>query len=88
VDGTNTYTAIAKDSYGRKDTNNVTAYLPTTVTFGYDGNVIIQHRGGNNLPTLTLTRGNDLSGSLQGAGGIGGLLAMTENYAISPTHSY
>lgn len=51
----------------------------------YDGNVIIQHRDANNVPTLTLTRGLDLSGSLQGAGGIGGLLAMTE---ASGTSSY
>jgi RHS repeat-associated protein len=49
------------------------------IHFVYDGNVILQHRDGNNLPTLTLTRGLDLSGSLQGAGGIGGLLALTEN---------
>jgi RHS repeat-associated protein len=49
------------------------------IHFIYDGNVILQHRDGNNLPTLTLTRGNDLSASLQGAGGIGGLLAMTQN---------
>ena len=48
------------------------------VHFIWDGNVIIQHRDSNNVPTLTLTRGLDLSGSLQGAGGIGGLLAMTE----------
>jgi RHS repeat-associated protein len=31
------------------------------------------------LPQVTYTRGNDLSGSLQGAGGIGGLLARTQN---------
>ncbi|HKW30123.1 MAG TPA: RHS repeat-associated core domain-containing protein [Verrucomicrobiae bacterium] len=49
----------------------------------YDGNVIIQQRDSNNVPVLTLTRGNDLSGSLQGAGGIGGLLAMTENSGAS-----
>jgi RHS repeat-associated protein len=44
----------------------------------WDGNVIVQLRDSNNVPTLTLTRGLDLSGSLQGAGGIGGLLAMTD----------
>lgn len=49
----------------------------------YDGNVPIQHRDSNNVPTLTLTRGLDLSGSLQGAGGIGGLLAMTESSGTS-----
>lgn len=56
------------------------AWLQTNeVHFIYDGNLIIQHRNSNNVPTLTLTRGLDLSGSLQGAGGIGGLLAMTES---------
>lgn len=45
----------------------------------YDGSVILQHRDGNNSPTLTLTRGLDLSGSFQAAGGIGGLLALTES---------
>src|SRR5436309_9883511 len=48
------------------------------VRYIYDGNLEIQWRDGNNLPTLTLTRGRDLSGSLQGAGGIGGLLARTD----------
>jgi RHS repeat-associated protein len=151
TDGSNTFTAIAKDSYGRVDTNTSICYLPATnsysydlngnmltngnevmvwnddnelvtnfvagswksdfvydgrhrrrierdyawqggawvetneIRFIYDGNVIIQQRDANNLPTLMLTRGNDLSGSLQGAGGIGGLLAMTEN---SGTSSY
>jgi RHS repeat-associated protein len=44
----------------------------------WDRNVIVQFRNSNNVPTLTLTRGLDLSGTLQGAGGIGGLLAMTD----------
>jgi RHS repeat-associated protein len=154
ANGNNTFTAIAKDSYGRRDTNSITVNLPGTNSFAYDlngnlltngtevlvwndenqlvtnfvagswksefvydgkmrrriqrdyswngsswtqtnetrfiydGSVIIQHRDANNLPTLTLTRGNDLSGSLQGAGGIGGILAMTESYAINPMHSY
>ena len=58
----------------------------------WDGNVILQTRDINNLPVLTFTRGNDLSGSLQGAGGIDGLLAMTENSKMiigdSSAHSY
>ena len=49
------------------------------VRYIYDGNVVIQERDGNNLPATTYTRGRDLSGSLQGAGGIGGLLARTDN---------
>jgi len=145
ANGNNTFTAIAKDAYGRKDTNSITVNLPATVNYGYDlngnmltnnlqvldyddenelirvtvtnqfkkefvydgmrrlrirrefgwissawtqtneihyvydGNVIIQLRDTNNVPTLTFTRGSDLSGSLQRAGGIGGLLAMTES---------
>ena len=146
-DGTNTITAIAQDSYGRWDTNVVTAYLPATpvyqydlrgnltndgqrvfcyddenqlatvlvsnawkseftydglmrrrvrkdytwisaygtwvvtneVHYVYDGRLVIQERDANNLPLVTYTRGNDLSGTRQGAGGIGGLLARTDN---------
>jgi RHS repeat-associated protein len=144
VNGNNTFTAIAKDSYGRKDTNSLTVNLPGTnnysydlngnllsdgtrnfayddenqlvsvwtanswsnnfaydgklrrriekdyswngsswtqineIHFVYDGNVVIQERDGSNNPLVTYTRGNDLSGTLQGAGGIGGLLARTD----------
>jgi RHS repeat-associated protein len=142
--GNNTYTAIAQDSYSRKDTNTSVSYLPTTNSFVYDlngnmvtngtrvleyddenqliritqpntwksefsydgkmrrrirkeytwngswlptnevhyiydGNLVIQERDGNNLPQVTYTRGRDMSGTLQGAGGIGGLLARTAN---------
>ncbi len=49
------------------------------VRYVYDGNVVIQERDANNLPQVTYTRGNDLSGRLAGAGGIGGLLARTDN---------
>jgi RHS repeat-associated protein len=49
------------------------------VHYIYDGNVVIQERDANNLPQVSYTRGIDLSGSLQGAGGIGGLLARTAN---------
>jgi YD repeat-containing protein len=49
------------------------------IYYVYDGNVVIQERDINNLPVTTYTRGKDLSGSLEGAGGIGGLLSMTLN---------
>ena len=49
------------------------------VRFVYDGNVVIQERDANNLSQVTYTRGLDLSGDLQEAGGIGGLLARTVN---------
>ena len=53
------------------------------IRYVYDGDVVIQQRDANNTPTLTFTRGVDLSGSLQDAGSIGGLLAMTESSGAS-----
>ena len=53
----------------------------------YDGNLVIQERGSNNLPAVTYTRGNDLSHTLQGAGGIGGLLARTDNSQLLAPNS-
>ena len=46
-------------------TNSETRYL-------YDGWRVIQERDGSNTPLVSYTRGTDLSGSLEGAGGIGG----------------
>jgi RHS repeat-associated protein len=149
ANGSNTFTAIAKDAYGRSDTNVSIAYLPSTNSFVYDangnlrtngqqildyddenqlitnsvpgawksefvydgkmrrrirreyiwqygtwhrtsetryvydGNLVIQERDANNLPQISYTRGKDLSGSLQGAGGIGGLLARTDLRAMA-----
>ncbi len=49
----------------------------------YDGNLVVQERAANNLPLVTYTRGIDLSGTLLGAGGIGGLLARTDNAKLN-----
>jgi RHS repeat-associated protein len=49
------------------------------VRYVYDGNLVIQERDANNLPLVSYTRGRDLSGGLEGAGGIGGLLARTDH---------
>jgi len=38
VDGNNTFTAIAQDAYGRRDTNTSICYLPTSISFSYDSN--------------------------------------------------
>ena len=38
VNGDNTFTAIAQDSYGRKDTNSITCYLPASNSYWYDLN--------------------------------------------------
>jgi len=64
------------------------SYLLTNeVHFIYDGNVVVEERNASNVPLVSYTRGLDLlaapelsvggSGTLQGAGGIGGLLART-----------
>ena len=63
---------------------NGSSWLQTNeVRYVYDGNLVVQERNTNNLPQVTYTRGNDLSGKLQGAGGIGGLLARTDNSTLS-----
>ncbi len=46
----------------------------------YDGMNVIQERNSSNVPTVTYARGTDLSGTLQGAGGIGGILARVNGY--------
>jgi RHS repeat-associated protein len=50
----------------------------------HDGTLVIQERDQNNTPTVTYTRGLDLSGSLpdgpRSAGGIGGSLARSHGY--------
>ena len=55
--------------------------LSSTVEYIYDGNRVIQERDGSNTPTVSYTRGLDLSGTMEGAGGIGGLLARSSGYS-------
>ena len=63
VNGNNTFTNIATDSAGRKDTNSVTLNLPTPVSFEYDakGNMTSDARRGfefddeNQLTRITVT---------------------------------
>src|SRR5206468_3976687 len=52
-----------------------------TTVYIYDGNRVIQERNDANTPLVSYTRGNDLSVSLEGAGGIGGLLARSAGYS-------
>jgi len=65
--------------------DNCTWNVTNEVHYVYDGMRVIQERNGSNTPTCAYTRGSDLSGSLEGAGGIGGLLARTKYVAGSPT---
>jgi RHS repeat-associated protein len=64
--------------------------LTNETRYVYDGLLVLQERDGNNIPVLTYTRGLDLSGSLQGAGGIGGLLALSDQRASAsnPTNYF
>jgi hypothetical protein len=61
-----------------------TRVIAGEIHYLYDGMTVVQERDGSNLPRVTYTRGNDLSGSLQGAGGIGGLLARTDHSTAVP----
>jgi RHS repeat-associated protein len=64
------------------------AWLKTNEThFLYDGMQVVQERDANNNPVVTYTRGLDLSMSLSGAGGIGGLLARTDANGSTFYHS-
>jgi YD repeat-containing protein len=61
---------------------------PTNATcFIYDGMSVLQERNSNNTPLVTYTRGLDLSTSLAGAGGIGGLLARTDTNGSTFYHA-
>jgi RHS repeat-associated protein len=64
--------------------------LTNETRYVYDGLLVLQERDGNNIPVLTYTRGLDLSGSLQGAGGVSGLLALSDQRASAsnPTNYY
>jgi RHS repeat-associated protein len=53
--------------------------LTNEVRYVYDGRVVLQERDSSNNPQVTYTRGLDLSGSFQDAGGIGGLLARSDS---------
>ena len=93
---TNVYVASAwksafrYDAFGRKrvqkeykwDAGTSSWVKTNEVRYVYDGMLVVQERDANNIALVSYTRGNDLSGSLQGAGGIGGLLARTENVKL------
>ena len=64
--------------------------LVSETRYVLDGMRVIQERDGSNNPLVAYTRGSDLSGSFEGAGGIGGLLARSHQYSSgTPTnHNY
>ena len=85
--GSTYYAVTAGGSYGYgpvnlKYTDNSWT-LTNEVHYVYDGRLVIQERNASNLPQVTYTRGTDLSETLEGAGGIGGLLARTDNNLLT-----
>jgi RHS repeat-associated protein len=57
------------------------------VRYVYDGMLAVQERDSNNVVQVTYTRGSDLSSSIGGAGGIGGLLARTDGSGSTFYHA-
>jgi RHS repeat-associated protein len=86
--------AFKYDGFGRRRERREFSWsgsawtLTNEVRYVYDGMLVMQERDANNLPQVTYTRGNDLSGSLQGAGGIGCLLARTAMSNLESPHAY
>jgi RHS repeat-associated protein len=54
--------------------------LSTETRYLYEGMRVVQERNGSDVPQVTYTRGTDLSGGREGAGGIGGLLGRSHGY--------
>lgn len=62
---------------------NGTWALTNEVRYIYDGTLVLQERDQNDVPRVTYTRGRDFGGNLEEAGGIGGLLARTDNTQLA-----
>lgn len=75
---------------GIPDSGSARWQISSVTEYIYDGKRVIQERDSANNPTVAYTRGPDLSGTLEGAGGIGGLLARSDGYsgANFTNHNY
>jgi RHS repeat-associated protein len=60
------------------NTQNSSYELQSTTRFVYDGWNLVAELDANNSPIRSYTWGTDLSGSLEGAGGIGGLILIRD----------
>ncbi len=58
------------------------------VRYLYDGMLIVQERNSSNTPQVHYSRGLDLSGTIHGAGGIGGLLMRSHGYSAGNWSSH
>lgn len=84
-----TYDGRLRRRVRREFTWNGSAFVQTgEVRYIYDGMRVVQERDGNNVPLVAYTRGLDLSGTLDGAGGIGGLLARHDLTQGAPVPAY
>ena len=70
----------------RKDFNDA-GQLVSETRYVYDGMRVLQERNSANQVLVTYTRGLDLSGTMDEAGGIGGLLARTDGSGTTYYHS-
>ncbi len=84
-----TYDGRLRRRVRREFTWNGSGFVQTAeVRYIYDDMRVIQERDGNNVPLVAYTRGLDLSGTLEGAGGIGGLLARHDLTQGAPVPAY
>jgi RHS repeat-associated protein len=87
TEGTSYYNTFTYDGLGRLRTRQdytwtgSSWYPNTTTEYVYDGTRVIQERDSSYNPSVSYTRGSDLSGTMEGAGGIGGLLARSSGYS-------
>jgi RHS repeat-associated protein len=89
------YDGFSRRRVTKEYTWNAGAWVATNeVHFIYDGPLVVQERWYSNAvisdpsPGVTYTRGNDLSGTLQAAGGIGGLLARSQTTKLLVTGGF
>jgi len=83
------YDAFGRRRLAREKTWQTNQWVQTAETrYVYAGSLVLQERGEDNEPRVTYTRGPDLSGDFQQAGGIGGLLALTRHSPIGADHLY
>ena len=82
--------AFIYDSKGRRIQKIVTTngVALATNTFLYDGWNLVAELGTNNTLLRNYAWGNDLSGSQQGAGGVGGLLEVTYHGTSATTNAF
>ena len=82
------YDGLNRRRITREYTWQTSAWVETNeIHYVCDGPLVIQEGDTNNNPKVTYTRGLDLSLSLQGAGGIGGLLARTDSNGSTFYHA-